>query len=81
MDADWRHTAGAPAPQPAPAGHSERRDADQSKCDERRTSDDASSNCRAKYYRSTKVGRRQIEAEKASWDRLKSVITFVPQNA
>lgn len=38
-------------------------------------------NRRAKYYRLTKVGRRQLEAEKASWDRLKSVIALVLQNA
>jgi PadR family transcriptional regulator len=38
-------------------------------------------NRRAKYYRLTKVGRKQLEAEKASWDRLKTVITLVLQNA
>jgi PadR family transcriptional regulator len=38
-------------------------------------------NRRAKYYRLTKVGRRQLEAEKASWDRLKTVITLVLHNA
>jgi len=38
-------------------------------------------NRRAKYYRLTKVGRKQLEAERASWDRLKTVITLVLQNA
>jgi transcriptional regulator len=38
-------------------------------------------NRRAKYYRLTKVGRRQLEAEQASWDRLKMVITLVLENA
>jgi PadR family transcriptional regulator, regulatory protein PadR len=38
-------------------------------------------NRRAKYYRLTKIGRKQLEAEKASWDRLKAVITLVMQNA
>lgn len=36
---------------------------------------------RAKYYRLTKIGRRQLEAEQASWDRLKTVITLVLENA
>ena len=38
-------------------------------------------NRRAKYYRLTKIGRRQLEAEQASWDRLKTVITLVLENA
>jgi transcriptional regulator len=38
-------------------------------------------NRHAKYYRLTKVGRRQLEAEQASWDRLKTVITLVLENA
>lgn len=38
-------------------------------------------NRRAKYYRLTRVGRRQLEAEQASWDRLKTAITLVLQNA
>ena len=38
-------------------------------------------NRRARYYRLTKVGRRQLEAEQASWDRLKTVITLVLENA
>jgi transcriptional regulator len=38
-------------------------------------------NRRAKYYSLTKVGRKQLEAERASWDRLKTVITLVLQNA
>src|SRR5262252_2575889 len=38
-------------------------------------------NRRAKYYRLTRVGRRQLEAEQATWDRLKTVITLVLQNA
>ena len=38
-------------------------------------------NRRAKYYRLTKIGRRQLEAEQASWARLKAVITLVLENA
>ena len=38
-------------------------------------------NRRAKYYRLTKVGRTQLETHKASWDRLKTVIALVMQNA
>ncbi len=38
-------------------------------------------NRRAKYYRLTKVGRRQLDAEKASWDQLQTVITLVLRNA
>ena len=38
-------------------------------------------NRRAKYYRLTRVGRKQLEAQKESWDRLKTVITQVMQNA
>ena len=38
-------------------------------------------NRRAKYYRLTKIGRRQLQAEQASWDRLKTVIALVLDNA
>ena len=38
-------------------------------------------NRRAKYYRLTRVGRKQLEAEKASWDRLTAVIAQVMQKA
>jgi PadR family transcriptional regulator len=38
-------------------------------------------NRRAKYYRLTRSGRKQLEAQKASWDRLKTVITLVMQDA
>lgn len=38
-------------------------------------------NRRAKYYRLTKIGRRQLDAEQASWNRLKTVITLVLENA
>jgi transcriptional regulator len=38
-------------------------------------------NRRAKYYRLTRVGRKQLAVEQASWDRLKTVITLVLQNA
>src|SRR5215471_1018342 len=38
-------------------------------------------NRRAKYYRLTRIGRKQLEAEKAGWDRLKDVITLVLDNA
>ena len=38
-------------------------------------------NRRAKYYRLTRIGRKQLEAEKATWDRLKTVITLVLKNA
>ncbi len=38
-------------------------------------------NRRAKYYRLTKVGRKQLEAHRASWDRLKTAITLVMQDA
>jgi transcriptional regulator len=36
-------------------------------------------NRRAKYYRLTKVGRRQLEAQKQSWDRLTAVVAQVMQ--
>ena len=38
-------------------------------------------NRRAKYYRLTKVGRRQLEAQKESWDRLTAVVAQVMQKA
>ena len=38
-------------------------------------------NRRAKYYRLTKIGRKQLEAQKETWDRLKTIITQVMQNA
>jgi PadR family transcriptional regulator PadR len=38
-------------------------------------------NRRAKYYRLTKVGRKQLEAQKQSWDRLTAVVTQVMQKA
>ena len=38
-------------------------------------------NRRAKYYRLTRIGRRRLAAEQASWDRLKTVITLVLENA
>lgn len=38
-------------------------------------------NRRAKYYRLTRIGRRQLDAEQASWNRLKTVITLVLEHA
>jgi PadR family transcriptional regulator, regulatory protein PadR len=38
-------------------------------------------NRRAKYYRLTKVGRKQLEAQKDSWARLTAVIAQVMQKA
>jgi PadR family transcriptional regulator, regulatory protein PadR len=38
-------------------------------------------NRRAKYYRLTKVGRKQLEAQKQSWDRLTSIVAQVMQKA
>jgi transcriptional regulator len=38
-------------------------------------------NRRAKYYRLTRTGRKQLEAQKASWDRLKTAIALVMQDA
>jgi len=38
-------------------------------------------NRRAKYYRLTKVGRKQLEAQKESWDRLTAVVAQVMQKA
>jgi PadR family transcriptional regulator, regulatory protein PadR len=38
-------------------------------------------NRRAKYYRLTKVGRKQLEAQKQSWDRLTAVVAQVMQKA
>ena len=36
-------------------------------------------NRRAKYYRLTKIGRKQLEAQKQSWDRLTAVVAQVLQ--
>jgi PadR family transcriptional regulator, regulatory protein PadR len=38
-------------------------------------------NRRAKYYRLTKVGRKQLDAQRESWDRLTAVIEQVMQKA
>jgi PadR family transcriptional regulator len=38
-------------------------------------------NRRAKYYRLTKLGRKQLEAQKETWDRLTAVIAQVMQKA
>jgi PadR family transcriptional regulator PadR len=38
-------------------------------------------NRRAKYYRLTKVGRKQMEAQKESWDRLSAVVAQVMEKA
>lgn len=38
-------------------------------------------NRRAKYYRLTKVGRKQLEAQKQSWDRLTAVVAQIMQKA
>jgi transcriptional regulator len=38
-------------------------------------------NRRAKYYRLTKVGRKQLEAQKESWARLTAVVAQVMQKA
>lgn|SRR5262245_32247541 len=38
-------------------------------------------NRRAKYYRLTRAGRRQLEAEKQTWERLIAVIAQVLENA
>ena len=38
-------------------------------------------NRRAKYYRLTKTGKKRLEAEKESWDRLASVIAAVLKGA
>jgi PadR family transcriptional regulator PadR len=38
-------------------------------------------NRRAKYYRLTKLGRKELEAQKETWDRLTSVIAQVMQKA
>lgn len=38
-------------------------------------------NRRAKYYRLTKVGRKQLDAHKESWDRLAAVVAQVMQKA
>jgi PadR family transcriptional regulator, regulatory protein PadR len=38
-------------------------------------------NRRAKYYRLTKVGRKQLEAQKQSWERLTAVVAQVMQKA
>jgi len=38
-------------------------------------------NRRAKYYSLTKIGKKQLEAEKESWDRLSNMIAAVMKNA
>jgi PadR family transcriptional regulator len=38
-------------------------------------------NRRAKYYRLTKIGRKQLEAQKKTWDRLTAVVAQVMQKA
>jgi PadR family transcriptional regulator PadR len=38
-------------------------------------------NRRAKYYRLTKLGRKQLDARKETWDRLTAVIAQVMQKA
>src|SRR5215510_13676732 len=38
-------------------------------------------NRRAKYYRLTRVGRKQLEAQKESWDRLTAIVAQVMQKA
>jgi PadR family transcriptional regulator len=38
-------------------------------------------NRRAKYYRLTKLGRKQLEAQKETWDRLTAVIAQVMEKA
>ena len=42
---------------------------------------ESENNRRAKYYRLTRVGRRQLEAQKESWDRLTAVVAQVLENA
>lgn len=37
-------------------------------------------NRRAKYYRLTKVGRKQLEAQQESWDRLAALVARVMQH-
>ncbi|MBY0494847.1 MAG: PadR family transcriptional regulator [Cyanobacteria bacterium] len=37
-------------------------------------------NRRAKYYRLTKVGKKQLEAQKESWDKLAAVVARVMQH-
>jgi PadR family transcriptional regulator, regulatory protein PadR len=38
-------------------------------------------NRRAKYYKMTRAGRRQLEAERVNWERLQAVILQVMENA
>jgi DNA-binding PadR family transcriptional regulator len=38
-------------------------------------------NRRAKYYQLTKIGRKRLEKEKQSWDRLTEVIAAVMKEA
>lgn len=38
-------------------------------------------NRRAKYYRLTRAGRKQLEAERVNWERLQAVILQVMENA
>ena len=37
-------------------------------------------NRRAKYYRLTRTGRKQLQAQSSSWERLKTAITLVMQD-
>ena len=38
-------------------------------------------NRRAKYYRLTRAGKKQLQEQSASWERLKATITLVMQDA
>ncbi|MDI1250160.1 MAG: PadR family transcriptional regulator [Lacunisphaera sp.] len=38
-------------------------------------------NRRAKYYRLTRAGRKQLEAEQAQWDRMSAIIALVLHSA
>lgn len=38
-------------------------------------------NRRAKYYSLTRAGRKQLEAERANWDRMSAVIAAIMQSA
>jgi transcriptional regulator len=38
-------------------------------------------NRRAKYYKLTKVGRKQLETQKESWDRLAAIVAQVLEQA
>ena len=41
----------------------------------------SANNRRAKYYQLTKIGRKRLEEEKVSWDRLMTVIAAVMKDA